>query len=437
MAETVAKITGAKGLMPPLHRQVRWWILALLFVATVINFVDRQTLSIVAPVLRDTFKLSNQDYGFMVSSFMFGMLIGEFPMGWLMDRKGPRFGFSFAVIWWSVANALHSIAQSKLQFGALRFWMGTGECGNYSGGVKVVGQWFPPKERAFAIGIFNGASLIAGVITPPLIVFIMLRLGWKAAFLIPSLIGMLWVFFWRRFYRAPEDHPSLTEAERSLITEGVEVRETRPPSTLQLLQRRQTWGLMLCRMLVGPVIQFYLFWLPEYLYRSRGLTMAAIGFVAALPALFGDAGSIGGGWAAGRLMENGFSVRAARKTVMWTGALLCALSFIVALAEAPVVWAGAICLVYLGHYALSANMFASITDLIPNSGVARVTALTGIAGGASGALFPLLTGWLVDAISFKPVFFIAAMMPAAGVLALWLLAGTSPPAQATAEIEEA
>jgi ACS family hexuronate transporter-like MFS transporter len=311
--------------------------------------------------------------------------------------------------------------------------MGTGECGNYSGGVKVVGQWFPPKERAFAIGVFNGASLIAGMITPPLIVFITLRLGWQAAFLIPSLIGMLWVFFWHRFYRAPEEHPSLTEAERRLITEGIDVRAEKPPSTLQLLQYRQTWGLMLCRMLVGPVIQFYLFWLPEYLFRSRGLTMAAIGFVAALPAVFGDIGSIGGGWAAGRLIENGFSVRSARKTVMWTGALLCALSFVVVLADAPVVWAGAICLVYLGHYALSANMFASITDLIPNSGVARVTALTGIAGGASGALFPLLTGWLVDEISFKPVFFMAAMMPAAGVLALWLLAGTTPTARAGVE----
>ncbi len=435
MAELAAQIADAQKTMPPLHRQVRWWILALLFIATVINFVDRQTLSIVAPVLRDAFKLSNQDYGFIVSSFMFGMLIGEFPMGWLMDRKGPRFGLSFAVIWWSVANALHSIAQSRLQFGALRFWMGTGECGNYSGGVKVVGQWFPPKERAFAIGIFNGASLIAGIITPPLVVFIMLRLGWQAAFLIPSLIGMLWVFFWHRFYHAPEDHPNLTEAEKDFITQGEDAKDERPPSTLQLLQYRQTWGLMLCRMLVGPVIQFYLFWLPEYLYRSRGMTMAAIGFVAALPAVFGDVGSIGGGWAAGRLIENGFSVRAARKTVMWTGALLCALSFVVVLAEAPVVWAGALCLVYLGHYALSANMFASITDLIPNSGVARVTALTGIAGGASGALFPLLTGWLVDQISFQPVFFITALMPAAGVLALWLLAGSSPPAPAKVEVE--
>lgn len=409
--------------MPPVYRQVRWWILGLLFLVTVINFVDRLTLSIVAPILRDTFQLSNQAYGAIVSSFMFGMMLGEFPMAWLMDRRGPRFGFSLAVIWWSIANALHAFGQSKWHFGVLRFWMGTGECGNYSGGVKVVGQWFPPRERAFAIGIFNGASLIAGVITPPLVVFITLRLGWQAAFLLPSLIGMLWVIAWRKFYHAPQQHPALTEAERQFINAGREAEPRGEPRSLDLLRLPQTWGLMLCRLLVGPVIQFYLFWLPEYLYRARGVKFAAIGIVAALPPLFGDVGSVGGGWVAGWLMKHGWTVTGARKMVMGAGAALCALSVVVVLAQAPVIWGAALCLVYLGHYALSANMFAAVTDYIPNAAVARVTALTGIAGGLSGTLFPLLTGWLVDKFSFQPVFFIAALMPAAGVLVLFLLAG--------------
>lgn len=409
--------------MPPIYRQVRWWILGLLFFVTVINFVDRLTLSIVAPILRDTFQLSNQDYGAIVSSFVFGMMIGEFPMGWLMDRRGPRFGLSFAVIWWSIANALHAFGQAKWHFGVLRFWMGTGECGNYSGGVKVVGQWFPPRERALAIGIFNGASLVAGSITPLLVTFITLRLGWQAAFLLPSLIGMLWVLAWHKFYRAPQQHPHLSEAERQYINAGREAEPSAEPRLLDLLKLPQTWGLMLCRLLVGPVIQFYLFWLPEYLYRSRGLKFAAIGIVAALPPLFGDVGSVGGGWIAGWLIKRGWTVMNARKAVMWTGACLCALSVVVVLAQAPVIWGAALCLVYLGHYALSANMFAAVTDLIPSQAVARVTALTGIAGGLSGTLFPLLTGWLVDKVSFQPVFFIAALMPAAGVVVLFLLAG--------------
>jgi ACS family hexuronate transporter-like MFS transporter len=409
--------------MPPIYRQVRWWILALLFFVTVINFVDRLTLAYVAPIIKDAFKLSNTDYGFIVSCFVFGMMIGEFPMGWLMDRKGPKFGFSFAVIWWSIANSLHAFATSKLQFGFLRFWMGTGECGNYSGGVKVIGQWFPAKERAFATGVMNGASLIGNMITPPLIVLIITKLNWHAAFLIPSILGMSWVIFWRKFYRPPEEHKSLTEAEMEYIKSDNEP-ETASPGNTRLLRYRQAWAVMLCRLLVGPVIQFYLFWLPEYLYRTRGLDIKAIGFFAVLPPVFGDLGSIGGGAIAGFLIARGLSVTRSRQLVMFAGAALCALSLVVVTAHSPIVWGAAICLVYLGHYALSANMFAAVSDLFPNNSVARVTALTGIAGGFSGWLFPLLTGRLVDTVSFYPVFLLVALMPLAGVLALFLIAGS-------------
>ncbi len=423
MAKAIAPPTTAKALMPPVHRQVRWWILALLFFVTVINFVDRLTLSYVAPVLKDTFKLSNEDYGNIVSWFLFGMMVGEFPMGRLMDRRGPKFGFSFAVIWWSIANALHAFAQSVFQFSVLRFWMGSGECGNYSGGVKVISQWFPPKERAFAMGVMNGASLVGNMITPPIIIFIMFYLGWKAAFLIPSLLGMFWVVFWRKYYKSPHEHPAISEAELHYIRES-EPEDDRPsPTSGRLLSLRQTWAVMLCRLLVGPVIQFYLFWLPLYLSKTRGYSMVAIGFLGILPPLFGDLGSIGGGWITGRLIGSGISIDRARKLVMLVGAALCAMSIVVVKADRPFIWWSAICLVYLGHYALSANMFAAISDLFPNNAVARVTALTGVAAGLSGWLFPRLTGWLVDRVSYTPVFTIAALMPAAGVIVLILLVG--------------
>ncbi len=423
MAQATAAQTSSEAGMPPVYRQVRWWILTLLFFVTVINFVDRLTLSYVAPVLKDTFKLSNEDYGNIVSWFLFGMMVGEFPMGRLMDKGGPKFGFSFAVIWWSIANALHAFAQSVLQFGILRFWMGTGECGNYSGGVKVIGQWFPPKERAFATGVMNGASLVGNIITPPIIIFIMIHLGWKAAFLIPSLLGMFWVIFWRKYYKAPEEHPAITESELNYIRESEQQSDRPSPTSLQLLSLKQTWAVMLCRLLVGPVIQFYLFWLPLYLSKTRGYSMVAIGFLGILPPLFGDLGSVGGGWVTGRLIVGGLSVDRARKLVMVVGAVLCAMSIVVVRADQPFIWWSAICMVYFGHYALSANMFAIISDIFPNNSVARVTALTGVAGGLSGWLFPRLTGWLVDRVSYTPVFTIAALMPAAGVLVLILLAG--------------
>ena len=161
--------------MPPLRRQWRWRILALLFLITVVNFLDRQSLSVVAPVLREEFRLSATDYGRIVASFQFGMMSGEFPMGWLMDRRGVRFGFTFAVISWSLATAMHVFGRSALSFGLFRFWMGTGECGNFSGGMKVVSQWFPVRERAFAVGIFNSGTMIGAMIAPPLIAFLMLR----------------------------------------------------------------------------------------------------------------------------------------------------------------------------------------------------------------------------------------------------------------------
>lgn len=401
---------------------VRWSILGLLFVVTVINFVDRLTLSYVAPILKDTFQLTNTDYGFIVSAFLFGMMIGEFPMAWIMDRRGPRFGFSLAVIWWSIANALHALGTTKLQFALLRGWMGTGECGNYPGGVKVIGRWFPPHERGLAIGIMNAASLVGSIITPPLIVLIIARFNWQAAFLIPSLLGLLWVFVWRAFYADPDAHPRVGAEELRQIAAGRTV-EGENWRTIDLLRRRETWGLMLCRLLVGPVIQFYLFWLPEYLYRTRGYGMALIGILGILPPLFGDLGSVGGGWLAGRLIARGIPLPRARVLVMSVGAALCALSVLVVLAATPVVWWGAICLVYFGHYALSANMFAAVADHFPNEVTARVTSLTGIAGGFSGWLFPLLTGYLIDRFSYTPVFTMVALMPAAGVAVLFLLYG--------------
>jgi ACS family hexuronate transporter-like MFS transporter len=416
--------SGAEHAMPPVHRQLRWWILAMLFGVTMINFVDRQTLSVTAPRLREIFRLSNTQYGIIVSAFQFGMVAGEFPMGWLMDWRGARVGLTFAVLWWSIANAMHSLARSLLHFGLFRFWLGTGECGNFSGGNKVVAQWFPVKERAFAIGIFNSASMIGTMVAPFLVVPILHRWGWQAAFLVPSVLGMAWAAVWWIFYRAPEDDPRLSSAEALYIRGGQAPPASGPrPRNGDLLRLPETWGLMLCRFLVGPVVQFYIYWLPEYLYRQRGFTLTDIAFFAWVPFLCGDIGSVSGGWAAGFLIRRGFSVRSARIMTMGFGAALCFMSLAVVLVKTIPVALFAICLVLFGHTTLSANMFAAMSDTFPSSAVARVTGLTGIASGISGMLFPLLTGVLVDHISYTPVFAMASLMPAAGLLVLVALAG--------------
>lgn len=407
--------------MPPLLRQVRWWILGLLFLITVINFVDRQSLSVVAPILRDKLHLSNEDYGLIVACFSFGMMSGEFPMGWLIDRKGVRFGLSFAVIWWSIANCLHAFGSARLHFAAMRYWLGTGECGNYSGGVKVISQWFPVRERAFAIGIFNGGSMIGSIIALPLVGWLTLEFGWPAAFLIPGVMGFFWVAAWWTLYRDPAAHSSITDAERAYILEDRAGVAEPEPSSRELLRHPQTWAIMICRMLVGPVVQFYIFWMPEYLYRARGMSLKSISFFGWLPFLFGDIGSIAGGAVAGVLIARGMKAAGARGVTMGIGAACCAGSIAVVMSpstELAIAW---ICFVLFGHTFLSANMFAAISDMFPKGAVGRVTALTGISQGLTGMLFQYTTGAIVDRFSFVPVFAMAAVLPALGCLLLFLL----------------
>lgn len=402
--------------------QIRWRILLLLFLITVINFIDRQTLSVVAPELLKTFRMSNTDYARMVSAFMFGMMIGEFPMGSIMDRWGVRTGFSFAVIWWSIATGMHAIGRSVLQFSTFRFWMGTGECGNFSGAMKVISEWFPERERALAVGVFNSGSMVGSVIAAPCIVFITLHFGWRAAFVLPALLGLVWAFAWRCQYAPLAQHPRVRNAERNYIEEG-RTAAVAPPRNSELLAKKEVWALMLCRFFVGPVVQFYFFWTPLYLSRSRGLTLAEIGLFAWVPFLFGDIGSIGGGWVAGQLLHRGFSLNAARFITLYAGAVCCLLSAGVVQAGTAGLAIGFICLVLFGHTFLSANMFAAISDLVPRPAVGRVTGLTGIAGGLSGFLFPQLTGYLIDRFSYAPVFFVAAFLPLLGVAVLQLMVG--------------
>lgn len=389
---------------------IRWWILAALFASTVINFVDRQALSVVSPLLRDKLSLSNQQLSFIQTGFMLGMLLGELPQGYLMDRRGPRLGLTFAVVWWSLANALHAFGSTLTHFIGLRFWLGTGECGNYSGGNKTLARWFPVQDRTFAVGVFNGGAALGNVLALPLITWILLHLGWHWVFLLPSALGLLWAIWWWRLLRIAEKrHP-----ESSGATDE-------PPPTRLLLGTQQAWGLMLCRALIGPVVQFFLFWMPEYFFRQRGMSLQQIGYSIWLPYLFGDLGSMAGGWFAGHLMARGYSVRTARLIAMSIGGACCLASFGIFGAATASGAIALICVVLFGHYFLSANMFAAVSDLMPQAAVGRATALTGIAGGISGALFPLLAGRLLDTVSFAPVFALVGAMPLLGVAALFLI----------------
>lgn len=383
-----------------------WIILSLLFAITVINFIDRQTLSVLAPVLRATLHLSNEAYGRIVSALQFGMMSGEFPMGYLMDRWGARLGLSAAVLWWSTATGAQIFARNGLQFGFIRYWMGTGECGNYSGGVKTITRLFDRKNRTLAIGIFNSGSMIGSTLAPPLIVFLMQRYGFRAAFLVPACAGLCWLPAWWFLYGS-EPRPAHNEVQK------VSLRE--------MLSNSSSWAVMGCRFFHGPVIQFYWYWIPSYLVAVRHLSMTQMGALAWIPYFLGDAGGVIGGWAAGLLQRRGIRIRNVRRITMYGSAILCLTSIAVPYARQPSAALLLIGVAVLFANFFSANMYGAITDLFPEKQIGRATGLTGFSGGLSGLLFPLATGWMVDHISYIPAFISVAILPLLGAFSLFAI----------------
>lgn len=380
----------------------KWLILSLIFAITVINFVDRQTLSVLAPVLCKALNLSNVEYGRIVSALQFGLMSGEFPMGYLMDRWGARLGMAAAVLWWSCATGTQVFARNGVQFGLVRFWMGTGECGNYSGGIKTVTRLFTKKQRTLAIGIFNGGSMVGATLAPPLIVFLMQRYGFRSAFLVPAFAGALWVPAWWFLYGREKREEQTTEAQKI--------------SLAQLLRTSSAWAIMSCRFFNGPVLQFYWYWIPSYLVSVRHLSMLEIGALGWIPFFLGSIGGVVGGWAAGHLQRYGFSMARVRHITMYGSGLVCLASLTVPYFNSAMSAMITIGIAMLAANFFSANMFASVTDLFPAEQAGRATGLTGLAGGLSGLLFPLLTGWTVDHFSYRPVFLMVALMPLIGAV---------------------
>ncbi len=385
----------------------RWAILALIFAVTVINFIDRQTLSVLAPVLRGAYHLSNEAYGRIVAALQFGMMSGEFPMGWLMDRIGARLGLAAAVLWWSAATGSQVFTRTGIQLGATRLWMGTGECGNYSGGMKAVSRFFSQEQRTLAIGIFNSGSMIGATVAPPLVVFLMQQYGFRAAFLVPAFLGVIWVPLWWFIY--PRHEASLSSNLSSQT----------PLNTL--LKQSSAWAIMMCRFFIGPVMQFYWYWIPSYLYSVRHMSLTQIGFLGWIPFFLGDTGGVLGGWAAGWLQRRNVKIYNVRQITMYGSSLLCITSLMVPYLNSAITALFVIGIAIMADNFLSANMYGAITDLFPDHAVGRATGLTGVSGGLSGLLFPLLTGAAVDHISYKPVFFMIAFMPLLGTLALFIL----------------
>lgn len=383
----------------------RWGILALLFVSITINLLDRQVLSVMAPLIRDELKLSNTEYSYIVFAFLLGMTLAQVPAGLWLDRRGARWGLPAIMVVWSAANALHAAARSLTHFVAFRFLLGMGECGNYSAGVKVIAQRFPPAERALAGGLFNAGTVIGAFAAPPVLVAISQAYGWRWCFVLPSVLGLLWIVPWVVFYR---------DRERT-VEENHEAR----PGFWPLLRLRQVWGAMLMRAMAGPVVHFYWYWLPEYLRRERHFSMEMIAQYAGIPFLFAGLGNVSGGLLANALMRRGWTADATRKLAFTLGAGLCGASLLVPFVESEWAALGLICAASFGVASMAANHIGLLTDLFEPRVLAGVTGLTGLTEGAVNMAVQLATGMIVDRYSYPPVFVAAGLMPAVALACLF------------------
>lgn len=380
----------------------RWIILALLFFATTINYIDRSILSLIKPEYLDKeLGWTNTQYGYVNSAFQFAYALGLLGFGWFIDRFGTKIGYTVSIVFWSVAAAGHAAVGSVMGFANARVFLGLGEGGNFPAAIKTVAQWFPRAERAFANALFNSGSNIGSVIAPLVVLPVAAAWGWRSTFVIAGAVGILWVFFWIPLFRNPPAQADDSPADDEKVSWG------------SLFGTRQAWAYMVCKFLTDPVWWFYLIWLPDYFKKEQHLDLKAIGAVPSLldpVAFFGwmfsqplvvlysivTVLSIFAGWLVKRFADSGFDIVKVRKVSMLIFALCSLPIFFV---RGLGMWQAVFLIAFAAsaHQAWSASIYATISDTFPKKAVASVSGLGGFAGSIGGMIFPIVAGMVLDA----------------------------------------
>ena len=403
---------------------LRWWIAALIFFATLINFIDRLTISILAPVITTQLRLTNLQFARLTVWFLVAYTISQGVSGKVYDRIGPRRGFTISILIWSLAACSHAFARGLVSLSCFRFILGIGEAGNWPGAARVIAEWFPARQRAIGMGIFNSGVCIGSIIAPPLIVWLQLTFGWRTTFLFTGSLGLIWLALWLMFYESPERHTALSPQEYALIKGGQpSYAQQQRVAWLGLLRYRQTWSIVLSRFLTDPVWWLYVTWLPLYLYNARGFDLKKIGMFAWLPFLTADAGSLLGGWLSGYLISLGWTTDRARKAVIVVSALFMTAGIPAAFTANAFVALGFISLVTFGFQAWINNVQTLPSDFFPQQAVAAVAGLGGVGAGIGSILYVLATGWVVDHFSYSPILVVASLLPILGTIILFVLSG--------------
>ena len=419
--EATATKTGFK--LPGL----RWWIVGLIFLATLINYIDRLTISVLAPVITRDLGLTNTEFGGILTWFLLAYTISQGLSGKLYDRIGAKRGFVCSILLWSLAAIAHAFARGLASLSVFRFVLGFGEAGNWPGAAKTVAEWFPIRERAFGMAIFNSGAAIGSVVAPPLIVWLSLTYGWQTTFIVTGSLGFAWLVLWLVFYQAPDRHKWLGEAEHRLIREGQRADyvtdAAAPLGWRELLRYRQVWAIVLARFLTDPIWWLYISWLPKYLADARGFSLVKIGLFAWVPYVAADAGSLSGGWVSGYLIARGWSVDRSRKLVILIAALLMPAGIFAAFAHDAMVALALIGVVLFGFQVWINNVQTLPSDFFSDKAVASVAGLGGTGAGIGSMIFIFGTGWVVDHFSYVPVLVFAGLLAPLGTLVLFALSG--------------
>jgi len=385
----------------------RWVICALLFFATTINYVDRSVLGLLAPVLQKEIGWDQIDYGNIVAAFMAAYAIAMFFAGRFVDKVGTKIGFSISIVVWSIAAMGHALARSVFGFGVARFFLGLGESGNFPCSNKAIAEWFPKKERALAVSLFNSGANVGALVVPLVVPWIALTWGWRAAFIFTGLLGFIWLVFWLWLYEIPERHKKVSRAELEFIHSDAAESATEKIPWLGLLRYRQTWSFVVGKFLTDPFWWFYIYWLPKFLNEKYGLDLAHVGLPLIVIYTMTSVGGIAGGWLPGLFIKAGWGIDRGRKGAM----LVCALLVvpIVFVPYASLWWAVILLgLATAAHQGWSANLFTTVSDMFPKRAVGSVTGIGGMAGSVGGILIASGTGYILQATgSYTTLFFMA------------------------------
>ena len=399
-------------------------MIALAFFATMINYLDRQALSVAAPILRLQFHLSNTGYARILFAFMLAYTIMNGVSGLVIDRLGTRVGYALFVGWWSLCALLHALARGALSLGVYRFLLGMGESGNWPGAVKVVAEWFPPEERSLASGIFNSGSSAGAILAPPIIAVLLIKFGWRAAFVAVGCLGFVWLAAWMALYRSPAP---TAEAP------ATPSQPQRPPALRELLRSRFVWSFTVSKIFIDPVWYFYIFWFPAYLFHSRHFDMASIGRYAWIPFFVAGVGSVGGGSIARIFLNIGMTITSARKSAVTVAAAMMMMAIPAVMVSGTALSIALVSIAMAGYTAALASMLAMPADVFPAEACASVYGLASMGSGFGGMVFMLATGWLVDRYSYLPAFWLFGLIPLVCVAILWILLGPLTPHQSPQE----